>query len=117
MARGDLLASSAVSLVARLGIGEITAHDCLDALEARIAVIDPLVNALPTLCFDRAHDAAEALMRKPPSERGLLAGLPIPIKDLTAVAGVRTTPGSPIFTDVVPAASDVVVTRIEGEGG
>ena len=46
---------------------------------------------------------AKALMQKPAGERGLLAGLPIPIKDLTNVAGVRTTQGSPIYKDNIPA--------------
>ena len=45
------------------------------------------MNALPTLCFDRARDHAEALMKKPVGERGLLMGLPIPIKDLDDVDG------------------------------
>ena len=38
-------------------------------------------------------------------EAGWLAGLPVSIKDLTDVAGVRTTYGSPIFADHVPAKS------------
>jgi amidase len=41
----------------------------------------------------------------------------VPIKDLTDVAGVRTTYGSPIFADFVPEASDILVTKIEAEGG
>jgi amidase len=56
-------------------------------------------------------------MEKPAGERGLLAGLPIPIKDLTHVKGVRTTQGSPIFKDVISAHSDVVVERLEQNGG
>src|SRR5205814_2957580 len=50
-------------------------------------------------------------------ERGVLAGMPVPIKDLTNVAGVRTTLGSPIFADFVPPTSDVLVERLEAEGG
>jgi len=46
-----------------------------------------------------------------------LAGLPIPIKDLSDVAGVRSTHGSPIFADFVPDASDIVVETIEAQGG
>ena len=75
------------------------------------------MNALPTLCFDRARDRAKVLQRAPGRKRGRLAGMPVPIKDLTAVAGVRTTHGSSIFADFVPAASDVVVERVEAEGG
>jgi amidase len=103
--------------VDRLDRGEVTPVDCLDALEARIAAVDGAVNALPVLCFDRARDRARRLMERPVGERGRLAGLPVPIKDLTDVAGVRTTHGSPIFTDHVPAESDLMVDMIEAEGG
>ena len=51
------------------------------------------------------------------SEAGWLAGLPVSIKDLTDVAGVRTTYGSPIFANHVPAKSHPVVERIERKGG
>ncbi len=49
-------------------------------------------------------------------ERGLLCGLPVPIKDLTEVAGVLTTHGSVIYADHVPEASDILVTHLEAEG-
>lgn len=112
-----LIASSASELVARLRAGEITPHDCLDALEKRIAAVDGKVNALPTLCFDRARAHADRVMKKPAAERGLLAGLPVPIKDLSRVAGVRTTFGSPIFADLVPDTSDITVEQIERSDG
>jgi amidase len=112
----ELIAARATALVERLRRDEITPLDLLDALEWRIAAIDPKVNALPTLCFDRARDNARALMQKPASERGRLAGMPVPIKDLTAVAGVRSTSGSPIFADYVPETSDVTADRLEREG-
>lgn len=113
----DLIGLSAVALLEHLRAGEVTPHDLLDALEARIGAVDAKVNALPTLCFERAHAHADALMRRPPAERGRLAGLPVPIKDLTAVAGVRCTHGSPIFADFTPETSDVLVERLETEGG
>ena len=113
----ELVELSAVAVVDLLRRGEVTPHDLLDALEARIATVDPLVNALPTLAFERARRQADRLITCPPAERGLLAGLPVPIKDLTNVAGVRTTQGSPIFAEVVPETSDVVVERLEREGG
>ena len=50
-------------------------------------------------------------------EAGWLAGLPVSIKDLTDVAGVRTTYGSPLFADHVPAKSHPLVERIERKGG
>jgi amidase len=117
MPASDLISSSAVQVVERLRAGEITPHDCLDALEGRIAEVENKVNALPILCFDRARTHADALMQKPAAERGLLAGLPVPIKDLSWVAGVLSTSGSPIFKNFVPDSSDIVVEKIEAEGG
>jgi amidase len=112
-----LINRSAADLVGLLKLGAITPHDLLDALQARVSEVDGPVNALPTLCFDRAHKAANALMALPWQSRGLLCGLPIVIKDLTEVKGVRTTYGSPIFADFIPPGSDPLVERIEAEGG
>ncbi len=113
----DLIRQDAVTIVARLKSGEVTPHDLLDALEKRIAAVDGAVNALPTLCFDRARQHADRLMQRPVEERGQLAGMPIPIKDLVNVAGVRSTQGSPIYADHIPEKSDVLVERLEAEGG
>jgi len=113
----DLIGETAVNLVARLKRKEVSPLDLIAALERRIAAVDGAVNALPTLCLERARASAEALMRRPVEARGLLAGLPVPIKDLSNVAGVRSTQGSPIFADFIPAASDIVVETIEAQGG
>src|SRR5215213_2576122 len=113
----ELIRSVAVTLVARLKRGEVTPHDLLDALEKRIAAVNGPVNALPTLCFDRARQHADRLMKKPMAERGQLAGMPVPIKDLIDVGGVRSTKGSPIFKDNVPKKSDLMVEHLEEEGG
>jgi amidase len=111
-----LVRESACAIVDKLKNGDVTPLDLLDVLEKRIAEVDGKVNALPILCFDRARGHAKALMQKPAAERGLLAGLPIPIKDLTHVKGVRTTQGSPIFKDQIPGRSDVLVTHLEDNG-
>ena len=112
---------TATEAVARLKRGDITPLDLIDAAERRIAEVEPAINALPTLCFDRAREHARRLMagegRDAESEPGWLAGLPVAIKDLADVAGVRTTYGSPIFRDHVPKTSHPVVERIERKGG
>jgi amidase len=112
----DLIRETGCAVVNKLRAGDVTPLDLLDVLEKRIAEVDDKVNALPTLCFDRARSNAKALMQKPVAERGLLAGLPVPIKDLTDVAGVLNTQGSPIFRDNVPARSDLLVEHLEGNG-
>ncbi len=113
----ELTRSSAVDVVARLRLGAISPLDCLDALEARIAEVNISVNALVTLCFDRARNHATALMKKPLNQRGILAGLPVPIKDLTDVSGVRSTQGSRIFRDRIAPTSDILVEHLETGGG
>jgi amidase len=113
----ELVAMDARAVVDLLRKGEVTPHDLLDAAEARIAAFDGLVNALPTLCFDRARAHADRLMRQPAGERGPLAGLPVPIKDLIDVEGVRSTQGSPIFADNIPKKSNILVSQLEANGG
>ncbi|OLL29130.1 amidase [Burkholderia sp. SRS-W-2-2016] len=113
----SLIGRSACEIVELLRTEEVSPHDLLDTLAAQIERVEPQVNALPTLCFERAHAHADALLKKPVAERGLLCGLPVPIKDLTDVAGVRTTRGSLVYRDRVPATSDAGVALLEARGG
>ncbi len=116
MAAHEVLSKSASEIVGLLKVGAISPLELLDVLEARIAQVNDTVNALPTLCFERARDHAGRLMERTAVEQGTLAGLPVPIKDLTAVSGVRTTYGSPIFADHVPETSDILVENLELHG-
>lgn len=117
----DLIRLTATEAVARLTRREVSPLELIDAAERRIAAVEPAVNALPTLCLDRARAHARRLMAGEGAEQadhpGWLAGLPVTIKDLTDVAGVRTTYGSPIFRDHVPDRSHPLVERIERLGG
>jgi amidase len=116
LADQGLVRETACAIVDKLKGGEVSPLDLLDVLEKRIDEVDHHVNALPILCFDRARTHAKALMQKKPSERGLLAGLPVPIKDLFDVAGVRNTQGSPIFKDRICERSDIAVETLERNG-
>src|SRR5262245_49728674 len=117
----ELIRLTATQAVARLKRGDITPLDLIDAAERRIAEVEPALNALPTLCLERGRQHARRLMRgegrAAQSEPGWLAGLPVAIKDLADVAGVRTTYGSPIFRDHIPSTSHPLVERIEKMGG
>ena len=93
----ELIAESATRIVEMLHSGEISIDDTLDALEARIGEVDGEINALPTLCFERARAAAHTV-----DPNSILAGIPVAIKDLTDVAGVRSTSGSLVYADRVP---------------
>ena len=88
-----LIAQSALQIVVALRNEQVSPHELLDVLEQHIDLVDGPINALPTLCFERARKHANALMQKPVSQRGLLCGLPIAIKDLNQVAGVVISMG------------------------
>jgi len=109
----DLIRLSARSVRGLLKDRQVSPLELLDALERRVSEVDGTVNALPTLCFERARQRAR--------ERdfsGLpLAGIPVAIKDLLTVSGVRTTFGSMAYRDHIPEASDLLVERIEAAGG
>lgn len=108
---------TAVAAVEQLKRGEITPRELLASMRQRVEAVDPMVNALPTPCFDRAERFANRLEALPVADRGWFAGLPWPIKDSAAVSGVRTTWGSLAFADHVPETSDYIVEAIEAEGG
>ena len=113
----DLITMTANEVVNLLKKNEVSPMELLSALEKRVNAIDKDVNALPTLCFSRAKSEAVKVMQKPLEERGLLAGLPIAIKDLAPVQGVKSTWGSPVYKDFVPTRSDCLVENVEKEGG
>ena len=114
----DLYRLSARAAVAALRAGEVSPLELIDAAAARIAATDGALNAMPTLCLDRARDRARRLMAAPPSDPPphWLAGLPVAVKDLDDVEGVRTTHGSPIYADRVAPRSDYMVERLEANG-
>ncbi len=114
----ELFKLTARAMVNLLGRGEISPLEAIDAALARIEATDGDLNALPTLCVERARQAARSIAPDDTASGapGWLAGLPIAVKDLNDVAGVRTTYGSPIFADHVPTRSDVAVETLERHG-
>ncbi|MEE9427702.1 MAG: amidase family protein [Paracoccaceae bacterium] len=112
----ELCKLSARKAVALLRDGQLSPAELQDAAFARIETVEPVVNAVVTPCPERAAKAADNLTPQP-DQPGYLAGLPLTIKDLTPVAGVRTTWGSVGYRDHVPETSDPLVERLESRGG
>lgn len=116
----DLIRLSAVDAVAALKSGEASPLDLVDAALKRIEATNGQVNSVVTLCPERARSQARRMQEGPASEArdepGWLAGLPVLIKDLADVAGVRTTYGSRVYAEHVPTRSDIVVETLEGRG-
>jgi Asp-tRNA(Asn)/Glu-tRNA(Gln) amidotransferase A subunit family amidase len=79
--------------------------------------VNPHLNAIVTLNEGALDDARslEALIARG-DDPGQLAGLPVGIKDVTPVAGLRTTYGSPLYRNHVPMHDAVVVQRLRAAG-
>ncbi|MCR9136152.1 MAG: amidase family protein [Alphaproteobacteria bacterium] len=113
----ELWTLSACAAVDHLKNGTLRPAELLGALAERIAAVNPIINALPTLCFDRAHAVCGDVETSGGGFQSPLHGLPLPIKDSYEVEGVRTTWGSLAFKDHVAVRSDYAVQSIEGAGG
>lgn len=118
VAADELYRMSARAVRALLMDGEISPLDLVEAAAGRIAAVDGRVNALPTLCLERARDHAKRLMGADISSRAPshLHGIPMVVKDLTAVAGVRHTDGSLVHEHRIAPRSDIMVERLEKQG-
>src|SRR3954467_5093719 len=114
----ELLALSAVELRRRIGSKEISPVELLDACIDRIERINPAVNAVTAVCYDRARKEAKgaeaAVMKGEPL--GLLHGLPTGIKDLDETGGLLTTYGSPLYREFVPERDNAMVARVRAQG-
>ncbi len=114
----DLCFRSAADLARAIAARELTAVEVMEAHLARIAKVNPTLNAIVTLLPDEARRGAEAadaaLARGEPV--GPLHGLPVAHKDLTPTRGIRTTFGSPIFRDFVPPDDALIVERLRSAG-
>lgn len=110
--------STATTLAARIRAKELSASEVMEAHLARIEKTNPLVNALVTLVPEEAMAGARAADERLArgEEVGPLHGLPVAHKDLTPTKGIRTTFGSPIFSDFIPDVSALSVERLRKAG-
>jgi amidase len=118
MAGRELGFTSAVELLRLYRARRVSPLEVMQALLARIDAVNPQVNAIVTLARDAAlwnARRATAVLKRgaalPP-----LFGVPVAIKDVTPTAGIRTTHGSKLFEDHVPAEDALVVQRLREAG-
>jgi len=111
----ELCALSAVDAVDALEKGDVSPTELLEASLTRIAEVEPDINALPIVMADRAREHVSRPTKG--DDAPWLAGLPITIKDLNPIKGVRTTWGTKGYADHIAAASDPLVDRLENRGG
>jgi aspartyl-tRNA(Asn)/glutamyl-tRNA(Gln) amidotransferase subunit A len=85
---------------------------------ARIRSAQPSLNAYITITEGPALDEASRadLELAAGRDRGSLHGIPIAYKDLFFTRDVRTTAGSPIHADFIPAHDAAVVERMQSAG-
>ena len=97
---------------------EISPVELTNKCLARIEQLNPTINAFITV----THDSALAQAHEADNEiragrwRGPLHGIPIGLKDLIDTAGVKTTCGSALFAERIPAEDAEVVRRLRSAG-
>lgn len=105
-------------LAARIASGQVSAREALSDHLARIDSVNPALNAIVTRdderAFERAERADEAYARG--ESLGLLHGVPLTHKESTDTAGLRTTRGSPLLVDNVPAEDALIIARLHAAG-
>jgi aspartyl-tRNA(Asn)/glutamyl-tRNA(Gln) amidotransferase subunit A len=113
-----LVEADALTLARLIRDKQVSPVAVVEAVLARIEALQPTVNAFITVTAEEARAAArraEAAVMA--GERlGPLHGVPFSVKDLLPTRGVRTTMGSLIFADQVPAEDAVPVRRLREAG-
>jgi aspartyl-tRNA(Asn)/glutamyl-tRNA(Gln) amidotransferase subunit A len=102
----------------RFRTGETNPLELTEAVLAEIERRNPSVNALATVTEAQAIEAAERATAelRAGHDRGPLHGIPISLKDNIDIAGVRTTAGSRLFADRVPAADSAIARSLRAAG-
>ena len=114
----DLCFKTATELAGLIRSKELSARQVMEAHLQQIERVNPAVNAIVTLLPERAMQAAAAADEALAHGKavGPLHGLPVAHKDLVETKGIRTTYGSPLFTDFVPEVDALIVERLHGAG-
>src|SRR4030095_9982661 len=113
-----MIETDALTLARQIRTKAISPVAAVDAVLRRIGALQPTVNAFITVTADEARDGARraeaALMAG--EDVGPPAGGPVSVQDLLFTKGIRTTMGSLIFADQVPAEDAVPVRRLRAAG-
>ena len=117
---GPLTDLGADALSRAIHAREFSCREVMAAYLARIARLNPHVNAIvnlapPDRLLKRADERDAELARG--ESRGWLHGLPLAIKDAAAAAGFPTTLGSPLLKNAVAARDGLMTARMKAAGG
>ncbi|MBW0003465.1 MAG: amidase [Hyphomicrobiales bacterium] len=108
----------ATELRERMARRELSPVEVTRAVLERAERLQPLLNCFITICRDRALREAQIAERAlvAGETHGPLHGVPFTVKDIVNTQGVRTTFGSKLYEDNVPAADAVAVARLRAAG-
>jgi Asp-tRNA(Asn)/Glu-tRNA(Gln) amidotransferase A subunit family amidase len=114
----SLMDWSAAHLAAEVRARRVTPREAVLAALHRIEDRNPTFNAFVCVCAEAALRSADELERRIAAgeDPGLLAGVPVGVKDLEDVAGLPTTFGSFPFRDNVAKVDSVQVARLRAAG-
>lgn len=114
----DLCYVSAGELSRLIKKREVSPVDVVRAHLARIEAVEPALNSFITLLSEQAMEEAGTAEQEIQSGRyrGPLHGIPIGLKDLFYVKGVRNTSGSKIFDHFIPDHDSTVALRLREAG-
>ena len=114
----ELVNKTAVEMVSLLRDKHISAQELMEAHLEHISRVNPKVNAIVTLRPELGIEGAKQLDKSIAKghQFGILEGLPVAHKDLVPTKGIRTTYGSPLYSDFVPDYSALIVERIQKAG-
>ena len=115
----DFREHSIQELVNKVKNKEISARELTESALSNIEKYDKEINAFCALNQEDALDQAESLDKKISNGEnvGLLAGIPVGVKDLEDAKGFITTYGSELHTKDSPAEEDsILVGRLRSEG-
>ena len=110
-----MLEWSATELSSAIRARRVAPSEVMAAWLAQVAAVNGRLNAIVSLRDPEAL-LAEARRLDDAAPAGWLHGIPFAVKDLVATRGVRTTWGSPIWANHLPAKDDLVAARLRGAG-
>jgi aspartyl-tRNA(Asn)/glutamyl-tRNA(Gln) amidotransferase subunit A len=114
----EICRMDAVTLAQRIRAKQLSPVEVVDAVLTRMEKLEPVLHAFCTPTPELAREAARRIEADIMAGRsaGVLAGVPIGIKDLVLTRGIKTTSGSYLYKDYVPDEDDVVVERLKAAG-
>jgi aspartyl-tRNA(Asn)/glutamyl-tRNA(Gln) amidotransferase subunit A len=114
----DLTSLTLAEVSAKIRSRTVTSTQLTEACLARIEIYDPKLDCFITVMRESALAQAKMLDAELKSGkiRGPLHGIPIALKDNIDTAGTRTTAGSGVFEDRVPAEDAPVTARLKAAG-